>query len=113
MEHLHELAALIAERKGERSYDDLARRGGLGRSAIHRLATRPVLGLPDPETIVGLAAALDVSVDRVAVAALRSAGVPVSDRFASGDVLDGFDQLSPAERAAVEQLVRVMTVRRT
>jgi hypothetical protein len=64
--------------------------------------------LPDPETIVGLAAALDVSVDQVAVAALRSAGVPVTDRFASGDVLEGLDRLTPPQRAAVDQIVRVM-----
>jgi hypothetical protein len=52
--------------------------------------------------------ALDVSIDRVAVAALRSAGVPVTNRFATGDVLEGLDQLTRAQRAAVERLVHVM-----
>lgn len=108
VDHEHELARLIAERKGDRSYDDLARRGGLTRATVHRLATAPVRSLPDPETIIGLAAALDVSVDRVAVAALRSAGVPVQDRFSAGDVLEGLDRLTPAQRAAVELVVRVM-----
>jgi hypothetical protein len=49
-----------------------------------------------------------VSIDRVAVAALRSAGVPVTDRFAAGDVLEGLDQLTPHQRAAVQRLVEVM-----
>jgi hypothetical protein len=40
-------------------------------------------------------------VDRVAVAALRSAGVPVADRFAAGDVLEGPDQPTPHRRAAI------------
>jgi len=108
VDHEHELAQLIAERKGDRSYDDLARRGGLTRATVHRLATAPVRSLPDPGTIVSLAAALDLSVDRVAVAVLRSAGVPVSDHFSAGDVLEGLDRLTPAQRAAVELIVRVM-----
>lgn len=59
-------------------------------------------------TLVKLAVALEVSIDRVAVAALRSAGVPVTNRFAAGDVLDGLDQLTPSQRFAVERLIRVM-----
>ena len=108
MDREHELARLIVERKGHRSYDDLARRSGLNRATLHRLATAPARGMPDPATIVALARGLDVSIDRVAVAALRSAGVPVTDRFATGGVLDGLDRLTPAQRAAVEHLVRVM-----
>jgi hypothetical protein len=50
--------------------------------------------------MIKLAVALHVSVDQVAVAALRSAGVPVTDRFAAGDVLDGLDRLAPEQRAA-------------
>jgi len=64
--------------------------------------------LPEPDTLVKLAVALEVSIDRVAVAALRSAGVPVTNRFAAGDVLDGLDQLTPSQRFAVERLIRVM-----
>jgi hypothetical protein len=36
-----------------------------------------------------------VSIDRVAVAALRSAGIPVTDRFPVGDVLEGLERLTP------------------
>ena len=108
MEHLHELAALIVTRKGRRSYSELADRSGLSRAAIHRLTTAALRTIPDPDTLNKLAIALDVSIDRVAVAALRSAGVPVTDRFATGDILEGLDQLTPAQRAAVERLVHVM-----
>jgi transcriptional regulator with XRE-family HTH domain len=108
VEHLHELAELIVTRKGRRSYSELADRSGLSRAAIHRLTTAALRTIPDPDTLNKLAVALDVSIDRIAVAALRSAGVPVTDRFATGDVLEGLDQLTPTQRAAVEQLVHVM-----
>lgn len=108
MEFEHELAELILTRKGSRSYSDLADRSGLSRAAIHRLAKSPIRTVPDPETLRGLAAALDVSIDRVAVAALRSAGVPVTDRFAAGDVLENLEQLSPYQRTAIQRLVDVM-----
>ena len=108
MDEGRELARLIAERKGSLTYGELARRGNLKRGTVHRLATADARAMPDPDTIIGLAAALDVSVDRVAVAALRSAGVPVTDRFSAGDVLDGLDRLTPAQRTAVERLIAVM-----
>jgi transcriptional regulator with XRE-family HTH domain len=108
VEFEHELADLILTRKGSRSYSDLADRSGLSRAAIHRLTKSPIRTVPDPDTLRGLAAALDVSIDRVAVAALRSAGVPVTDRFAAGDVLEGLDQLTPHQRAAIQRLVEVM-----
>jgi len=108
VEHLNELAELILTRKGRRSYSELAERSGLSRAAIHRLTTAALRTIPDPDTLNKLAVALEVSVDRVAVAALRSAGVPVTDRFAVGDVLEGLDQLTPTQRAAVERLVQVM-----
>jgi transcriptional regulator with XRE-family HTH domain len=108
VEFEHELAELILTRKGSRSYSDLADRSGLSRAAIHRLTKSPIRTVPDPGTLRGLAAALDVSIDRVAVAALRSAGIPVTDRFAAGDVLEGLDRLSPHQRAAIQRLVEVM-----
>src|SRR6185437_2276373 len=108
VEFEHELAELILTRKGSRSYSDLANRSGLSRAAIHRLTKSPIRTVPDPDTLRGLAAALDVSIDRVAVAALRSAGVPVTDRFAAGDVLEGLDRLTPHQRAAIQRLVEVM-----
>jgi hypothetical protein len=105
-EQQHELAALILRRKGNRSYDDLAKRGGLRRATIHRLVTSPVRALPDPDTMTKLAVALDVTVDQVAVAALRAAGVPVTGGLAAS--IPGFDQLSQPQRDAIEQIVEVM-----
>jgi hypothetical protein len=95
---------------------------GRGRGAAQRPAARAGLrrGRPRVEEALphgdqprrpqsrGLAAALEVSIDRIAVAALRSAGVPVTDRFAAGDVLEGLDQLTPSQRAAIQRLVEVM-----
>jgi transcriptional regulator with XRE-family HTH domain len=108
VEFEHELAELILTRKGHRSYSELAERSGLSRAAIHRLTRGPIRAVPDPHTLNGLAVALDVSIDRVAVAALRSAGVPVTDRFAAGAVLERLDRLTSQQRAAVERLVEVM-----
>lgn len=87
---------------------ELADRSGLSRAAIHRLTTAALRAIPDPDTLNKLAVALDVSIDRVAVAALHSAGVPVTDRFATGDVLEGLDRVSPQQRAAIQRLVEVM-----
>ena len=109
LEQQHELATLILRRKGHQSYYDLAKRGGLRRATIHRLATNPVRALPDPDTMVKLAVALEVSVDQVAVATLRSAGVPVADNLASTEAIPGLDRLTPPQRAAVERIVEVMS----
>ena len=105
-EQQHELAELILRRKGRQSYDDLAMRGGLRRATIHRLVTSPVRALPDPDTLTKLAVALDVTVDHVAVAALRAAGVPVVGGLAAS--ISGFDRLTQAQRDAVERIVEVM-----
>jgi transcriptional regulator with XRE-family HTH domain len=106
-EQQHELAALILRCKGNLSYDDLAKRSGLRRATIHRLVTRPVRALPDPETMIKLAVALDVTVDQVAVAALRAAGVPVTGGLAAS--IPGFEQLTHPQRDVVERIVEVMS----
>jgi biotin operon repressor len=77
-------------------------------SGLPRPAAAALRTIPDPDTLNKLAVALDVSIDRVAVAALRSAGVPVTDRFGTGYVLEGLDQLTRAQRAALERLVHIM-----
>lgn len=107
MEHLHELAELIVTRNGRRSYSELADRSGLSRAAIHRLTTATLRTIPDPDTLNKLAVALDVSIDPRRRRRLRAAGVPVTDHFATGDVLESPDQLTPAQRDAVERLVPV------
>ena len=108
---MHELARLIQSRKGDSSYDDLARRTGgeVSRQYFARIGkgTTPLRELPKPETLIALARALGVSVDLVAVAALRSAGVRVRDRFgAVGAELA--DLLTDRQRATLAAFVHAM-----
>lgn len=110
--HVHELARLIQERRGDLSYGDIARQSGgaLTRAGAQRLGAgdEPLREVPKPETIVGLARALGVSVDLVAVAALRSAGVPVRARFGGAEPLQGYDMLTEQQQDALQHLVTVM-----
>jgi hypothetical protein len=57
-----------------------------------------------------LAVALDVTVDQVAVAALRAAGVPVTGGLAAS--IPGFERLTAPQRDVVERLVEVMNMAR-
>ena len=112
---MHELAELILSRKGDASFDDLARRsdGAIDPKTLQKWAnTRraELSGLPTPETLKGIAAAIGVSVDMVAVAALRSAGVPVRPRFgAPAGGLDALaDLLTDRQRAALAATIEAM-----
>ena len=68
------LQRLIAERKAEKrwSYRDIARRGGMSRSTVHKLATAPYQGLPRHDTLAQLAKGLGLPVSAVQEVALRS-----------------------------------------
>jgi transcriptional regulator with XRE-family HTH domain len=68
------LQRLIAERKAEKrwSYRDIARRGGMSRSTVHKLATAPYEGLPRHDTLAQLAKGLRLPLSAVQEAALRS-----------------------------------------
>lgn len=78
------LAALIAECKAlfldtqgvELTNGDIARRskGRLTRQRVQQLATKPMKGMPDPETIRGLSLGLQVPDSVVLERALRSTG---------------------------------------
>lgn len=112
---MHELAAMIWDRKGTASFEDLARSSGgaIEAKTLQKWAnTRDtsLRSLPAPETLVGIARAVGVSVDLVAVAALRSAGVPVRDRFGqAGGTLDGLaDILTDRQRAALAAVAEAM-----
>ncbi len=69
------LHRLIAERKAEMrwSYKDIARRGGMSRSTVHKLATATYEGLPRHDTLTQLAKGLGLPVSAVREAALQSA----------------------------------------
>lgn len=73
------LAALIADRKGTRSYEKISQDcGGLPTAKrVHQLATKPQKNFPDPDTIRGLARGLGVTITDVVMAAARTVNLPV------------------------------------
>lgn len=68
------LAEVIADRKGDRSYDRLAADCGGTPSAgrLHQMATKPLKNFPDPDSIRGMASGLGVTVTEVVMASARS-----------------------------------------
>jgi hypothetical protein len=95
------LQQLIHERRGERSYLDLARESGNrpGLSAWQQWGTgKPRVSLPDTDSIRGMALALGVSQTEVLLAAARSAGLAVTPhdpselRIAGGGLLPLYAQ---------------------
>lgn len=68
------LAEVIADRKGERSYDRLAADCGGAPSAgrLHQMATKPLKNFPDPDSIRGMASGLGVTVTEIVMASARS-----------------------------------------
>lgn len=82
------LQALVADRKGDRSYEQLAALSGgrLSRARIQQIATRDMKAFPDAATLAGLAQALDVPVQEVVLASARSLGLEVRGG-AAGDAL--------------------------
>jgi transcriptional regulator with XRE-family HTH domain len=68
------LQRLITERKAEMrwSYGDIARRGGMSRSTVHKLATSSYEGLPRYETMTLLARGLGLPLSTVREAAMQS-----------------------------------------
>ncbi|MFC9768932.1 hypothetical protein, partial [Rhodococcus jostii] len=73
------LAALIADRKGRRSYDRLSDDcGGTPSSGrLHQMATRTLKNFPDPDSIRGMANGLGVTVTDIVMASARSLGLSV------------------------------------
>lgn len=97
------LQALVADRKGDRSYEQLAALsdGRLSRARIQQIATREMKAFPDAATLAGLAMALDVPVQEVVLATARSLGLEVRGG-AAGDALlvpGGKNLSTPAQDA--------------
>lgn len=97
------LQALVADRKGGRSYEQLAALSGgrLSRARIQQIATREMKAFPDAATLAGLARALDVPVQEVVLATARSLGLEVRGGT-SGDALlvpGGKNLSAPAQDA--------------
>lgn len=68
------LAALIAVRKGDDSYDALARRGGMTTSTLHAYAKGENKDFPPPSAVMQLSRAIDVKPWEIVVAAALGLG---------------------------------------
>jgi len=112
---MNALQELIQTRMRElnRSYGEIARRGGLPRSTVHHLASnnRPVR-VPNPRTIERLAVGLDVPEHVVRTAAAAAAGFVLDEQPADDPEIQvlvaSLSRLSAEERRHVSALVRSM-----
>ena len=103
-----DLRELLANTKGDRSYEQFARDCGGTPSAkrLHQLATLPLKNFPDPPTIEGLATGMGVTVTEVVLASARSLGLRVRDL---GDVASiDPSGLTDEQTDAVRHVVRAM-----
>lgn len=105
------LATLIERRRHEHdeSYADIARRAGLSKPYIYKLATHDSVGMPRAETITALARGLRTTEDAVREAALESANL-VTRRVPSRDprvdsIVASLEGLGDRDLAVVERLV--------
>ncbi|HWG27651.1 helix-turn-helix transcriptional regulator [Actinospica sp.] len=115
---MNPLQALIRARMAEQhwSFADVARRGALPRSTVHHLATneqpsRP----PHPQTLLRLAAGLDLPAERVRVAAAESTAHTVLTLTKDPEIeflLAAVGRLSQEDRRYVAALVRTLLARR-
>lgn len=109
MPALARLIAEVRESSGD-SYADIADRGGMPRSTVHKLATAELTGLPKRETLERLARGLNVPVEIVTQAAHTSTGYHVyaeATPDATTQVLiANISRLDPDQRAAVAALVQ-------
>ena len=116
---MNPLQALIRTRMAEQhwSFADVARRGKLPRSTVHHLATneqpsRP----PHPQTLVRLAAGLDLPTDRVQAAADEATAHTVLTLTKDPEVeflVSAVGRLSREDRRYVAALVRTLLARNT
>lgn len=74
---MNNLQDLIAQHKGKRSYATLANAsGGLAKAAsLQAIATKEAASFPNADTLKGIAAALNLHINDVVLAAGRSAGL--------------------------------------
>lgn len=74
-----DLATLIADAKGDRSYDQISRAAGGAPTPerLQQLATGPIKAFPSPDTIRALARGLNVPTTEVVAAISRSLGLDV------------------------------------
>lgn len=112
---MNALQQLIRTRMAElnRSYGEIARRGGLPRSTVYHLASnhRPVR-VPNPRTLERLAVGLEVPEHVVRAAAAAAAGFVLDEQPADDPEIEvlvaSLARLSAEERRHVGALVRSM-----
>lgn len=112
---MNALQQLIQTRMTElnRSYGEIARRGGLPRSTVYHLASshRPVR-VPNPRTLERLAVGLEVPEHVVRAAAAAAAGFVLDQQPAEDPEIEvlvaSLSKLSLQERRHVSALVRSM-----
>ena len=105
------LARLIeaARRASGESYAEIARRGQMPASTVHKLATTDLHTPPKKETLESLAKGLDLPVKVVTRAATEAAGYYVyEDTLPDSEtqvLIANIEQLTPEQRASVTALV--------
>ncbi len=107
------LQRLIADRREEKgwSYADLARRGGMSKATVYKLASKSLDGLPRRNTIEALAKGLGLPERVVRDAAVQAArmGTYEEDLSSWEQVIIGHSrELSPEQRHQVMILVEAM-----
>ena len=110
------LSQLIQDRRAELRFSlaDVAKRGGLPKSTVHKLATQErMVQAPHPETLDRLARGLDLPPATVRSAASEAAGLTKTITEVETDkglrvLIGSIEALTPEQRAQVAALVNVM-----
>lgn len=108
------LAELIAETMQRRgfTYGDIARKGGLPKSTVHKLArTETWVHSPRSDTLDRLAVGLELAPAVVRRAASEAVGLTRHVEYDAGvgALIGSIEQLSPDQRAQIAALVDAMT----
>ena len=103
------LADLIRERKGDRSFEEISRDSGgyPNKPRIQQLAGgREVKTFPEPETLMGLSRGLSVPLTEVILAAGRTLGMPIPPGDPNTLMIAGAGSLSDNAKNIIFSLAR-------
>jgi len=99
--HPEGLEALLLNRKGDRTWEQVARDCGgiITEQRLQQMSkSKPIKNFPDPGTVQGLARGLNSSVTEVLVACARSLGLRAEDPVAGALVLHGAGSLPDSSK---------------
>lgn len=105
------LADLIRERKGDRSFEDISRDSGgyPNKPRIQQLAGgREVRTFPEGDTLLGLSRGLSVPLSEIVAAAARTIGLPIPPSDPHTLVIAGAGDLSDERKNILFNLARQM-----